>query len=172
MVDLSFVLPLVSVVLVGGWLYTRGLASLGEVTTVALYVQLLLDPLDRLLSWLDELQVGASSLARLFGVAEVPGRPLPAAQAPDRRGPHGRRRRFSDRGRATTSCNGLDLAGAAAGERLGRRGRPARESRRSGRAARPAWRRTRAQGTGHPRAASRCLEPAAGAGLRTEVSLV
>jgi ABC-type multidrug transport system fused ATPase/permease subunit len=71
-VDLSFVLPLVSVVLLGGYLYSRGLASLGEVTTVALYVQLLLDPLDRLLGWLDELQVGASSLARLVGVADVP----------------------------------------------------------------------------------------------------
>ena len=33
-------------------LYARDLATLGEVTTVALYLQLLLDPLDRLLGWL------------------------------------------------------------------------------------------------------------------------
>ena len=72
LVDLSFVLPLVAVVLLGGTLYSRGLASLAEVTAVALYVQLLIDPLDRLLGWLDELQVGASSLARLVGVADVP----------------------------------------------------------------------------------------------------
>jgi len=72
LVDLSFVLPLVGVVLLGGTLYSRGLATLGEVTAVALYVQLLIDPLDRLLGWLDELQVGASSLARLVGVADVP----------------------------------------------------------------------------------------------------
>ena len=71
LVDLSFVLPLVGVVLLGGTLYSRGLATLGEVTAVALYVQLLIDPLDRLLGWLDELQVGASSLARLVGVADV-----------------------------------------------------------------------------------------------------
>ena len=71
-VDLSFALPLVGVVLLGGWLYDRGTASLSEVTAVAFYVQLLLDPLDRLLSWLDELQIGASSLARLIGVADVP----------------------------------------------------------------------------------------------------
>ena len=71
-VDLAFALPLVGVVLLGGYLHQRGTASLAEVTAVALYVQLLLDPLDRLLGWLDELQVGASSLARLIGVASVP----------------------------------------------------------------------------------------------------
>lgn len=72
LVDVSFVLPLVSVVLVGGLLISRDLADLGQVTAVALYVQLLLDPLDRLLSWLDELQVGGSCLARLVGVGDVP----------------------------------------------------------------------------------------------------
>jgi ABC-type multidrug transport system fused ATPase/permease subunit len=82
-VDLSFGLPLVGVVLLGGWLYTRGTASLAEVTAVAFYVQLLLDPLDRLLSWLDELQIGASSLARLIGVAEVPDDRAATGQAPD-----------------------------------------------------------------------------------------
>ena len=71
-VDLSYALPLVGVVLLGGWLHSRGTASLAEVTAVAFYVQLLIDPLDRVLSWLDELQIGASSLARLIGVAAVP----------------------------------------------------------------------------------------------------
>jgi ABC-type multidrug transport system fused ATPase/permease subunit len=37
-----------------------------------LYVQALIDPVDRLISWLDELQMGAASLARLLGVATVP----------------------------------------------------------------------------------------------------
>ena len=82
-VDLSFVTPLVGVLLLGGWLYSRDLATLGEVTTVALYVQLLLDPLDRLLGWLDELQVGASSLARLVGVADVPDDRTPSGAEPD-----------------------------------------------------------------------------------------
>lgn len=82
-VDLSFVTPLVGVLLLGGWLYSRDLATLGEVTTVALYVQLLLDPLDRLLGWLDELQVGASSLARLVGVADVPDDRAPSGAEPD-----------------------------------------------------------------------------------------
>jgi ABC-type multidrug transport system fused ATPase/permease subunit len=45
-------------------------------TAAVVYVQLLIDPVDRLLSWLDELQVGAASLARLLGVAESdPERP-------------------------------------------------------------------------------------------------
>jgi len=34
-----------------------------------LYVQQLIEPVDRLLSWLDELQVGGASMARLLGVA-------------------------------------------------------------------------------------------------------
>lgn len=81
-IDLSFALPLVGVVLLGGWLHARGLASLAEVTAVAFYVQLLLDPLDRVLSWLDELQIGASSLARLIGVADVPDDRTVSGQQP------------------------------------------------------------------------------------------
>lgn len=82
-VDLSFALPLVGVVLLGGWLYSRDLASLAEVTAVAFYVQLLLDPLDRLLGWLDEVQIGASSLARLIGVADVPDDRTASGEEPD-----------------------------------------------------------------------------------------
>ncbi len=81
-VDVGFLLPLLSVVLLGGLLYAQGLASLAQVTTVALYVRLLLDPLDRLLGWLDELQVGASSLARLIGVADVPDDRTASGQEP------------------------------------------------------------------------------------------
>jgi ABC-type multidrug transport system fused ATPase/permease subunit len=46
--------------------------SLAQVTTATLYMQQLVDPLDRLLSWVDELQVGGASMARLLGVANVP----------------------------------------------------------------------------------------------------
>jgi ABC-type multidrug transport system fused ATPase/permease subunit len=42
------------------------------VTAATLYVQQLIDPVDRILSWLDELQVGQASLARLLGVSNVP----------------------------------------------------------------------------------------------------
>ena len=71
-IDLSFLSPTVAVLLLGGVLVSEDLATLGQVTAVTLYVQQLLDPLDRLVSWLDEVQIGASSLARLIGVGAVP----------------------------------------------------------------------------------------------------
>jgi ABC-type multidrug transport system fused ATPase/permease subunit len=72
-VEIGYVLPVVGTLLIGGWFYLRGWVSLGQVTAAVLYAQLLIDPLDRFLGWLDELQVGAASLARLLGVAETPG---------------------------------------------------------------------------------------------------
>jgi ABC-type multidrug transport system fused ATPase/permease subunit len=71
-VEIGYLLPTVVTLLVGGWLHTRGDASLGDVTAATLYVQALVDPVDRLISWLDELQMGTASLARLLGVAQVP----------------------------------------------------------------------------------------------------
>jgi ABC-type multidrug transport system fused ATPase/permease subunit len=44
---------------------------------------MLVDPLDRLLSWLDEVQVGAASLARLLGVAYVSSPEVKPAAEPD-----------------------------------------------------------------------------------------
>ncbi|HEY9563831.1 MAG TPA: ABC transporter ATP-binding protein [Nocardioides sp.] len=70
--ELSYLLPTVATLLFGGWLYTQGSVSLGEVTAATLYVQMLIDPVDRIVSILDELQVGGASLARLLGVAQVP----------------------------------------------------------------------------------------------------
>ena len=71
-VEVSYTLPLVAILAVGSWLVGNGHAQLGEVTTVSLYALALTDPLDRLMSWLDELQVGGASLARLLGVGQVP----------------------------------------------------------------------------------------------------
>lgn len=70
--ELGYLLPTVVTLLFGGYLHAQGQVNLGDVTAATLYVQALIDPVDRLLSWLDELQVGASSLARLLGVADVP----------------------------------------------------------------------------------------------------
>jgi ABC-type multidrug transport system fused ATPase/permease subunit len=70
--EIAYLLPTVATLLFGGWLYTRGSVSLGEVTAATLYVQMLIDPVDRIVSILDELQVGAASLSRLLGVAQVP----------------------------------------------------------------------------------------------------
>jgi ABC-type multidrug transport system fused ATPase/permease subunit len=72
LMELGYLIPVVATLLVGGWYYSKGWADLGQVTTATLYVQQLIDPIDRMLSWLDELQVGSASLARLLGVAYVP----------------------------------------------------------------------------------------------------
>ena len=71
-VDVAYVLPVVAALAWGGWLVSADYASIGEVTTVVLYIQQLADPVDRLLSWLDEVQVGGASFARLVGIAAVP----------------------------------------------------------------------------------------------------
>jgi ABC-type multidrug transport system fused ATPase/permease subunit len=70
--EFAYVLPVAAALAWGGWLVSRGSATLGEVTAVALYVVQLADPVDRLISWLDEIQIGATSFARLVGIANVP----------------------------------------------------------------------------------------------------
>ncbi|WFE23416.1 ABC transporter ATP-binding protein [Solwaraspora sp. WMMD937] len=85
LIEISYVVPVAATLAIGGWCYLRGWVTLGQVTAAVLYVQMLAAPLDRLLNWLDELQLGAASLARLLGVAQ-PGRPataVPRAPAPD-----------------------------------------------------------------------------------------
>jgi ABC-type multidrug transport system fused ATPase/permease subunit len=71
-VESTYVVPLLAALLVGGILHSHGLATLAQVTTVALYAQQLVDPVDRLLMWVDELQLGAASFSRLLGAGEVP----------------------------------------------------------------------------------------------------
>jgi ABC-type multidrug transport system fused ATPase/permease subunit len=81
--ELAYVVPTVATLLFGGYLYTRGDVSLGDVTAAVLYVQMLVDPVDRIVSILDELQLGASSLARLLGVAQVPDDREVSGRRPD-----------------------------------------------------------------------------------------
>jgi ABC-type multidrug transport system fused ATPase/permease subunit len=82
LVEIGYVLPVVATLLIGGLFYLHGLASLAQVTAATLYVQQLIDPLDRFLSWVDELQVGGASLARLLGIAEVPADRVPSGRTP------------------------------------------------------------------------------------------
>ncbi|MFF5265097.1 ABC transporter ATP-binding protein [Actinomadura viridis] len=70
-VELSYVLPVAATLVVGGFLYMHDMASLAQVTAATLYTQQLMGPLDMLLAWLDELQLGGASLARLLGVGEA-----------------------------------------------------------------------------------------------------
>jgi ABC-type multidrug transport system fused ATPase/permease subunit len=68
----AYLIPVATAVVAGGLLHARGLATVGQVTTVALYMRQLVDPLDVVLSWLDHFQVGVAAFARLLGVAHVP----------------------------------------------------------------------------------------------------
>ncbi len=82
-VEVAYLIPTVATLLFGGWLYTQGSVSLGDVTAATLYVQMLIDPVDRVVSILDELQVGAASMARLLGVAHVPDDRTVTGRMPD-----------------------------------------------------------------------------------------
>ncbi len=81
--EIAYLIPTVATLLFGGYLYTQGEVSLGAVTTATLYVQMLIDPVDRIVSILDELQLGAASLARLLGVAQVPDDREVSGREPD-----------------------------------------------------------------------------------------
>jgi ABC-type multidrug transport system fused ATPase/permease subunit len=70
--EFAYVLPVAASLAWGGWLVSSGRASIYEVTAVAVFVVQLADPVDRLISWLDEIQVGATSFARLVGIVRVP----------------------------------------------------------------------------------------------------
>ncbi|MDX3111337.1 ABC transporter ATP-binding protein [Nonomuraea angiospora] len=81
-VELGYVIPVVTTLLVGGLFYTNGWVALSQVATATLYAQQLIDPLDRFLMWIDELQVGGASMARLLGVANVPDDRAPGSSRP------------------------------------------------------------------------------------------
>ena len=81
-VEVAYLLPVAVTLIWGGWLVSQGATTAGIVTSVALYVQQLAGPLDELLMWLDELQIGATSLARVIGIADVPADRSPTGEAP------------------------------------------------------------------------------------------
>lgn len=70
-VDASFLLPVLAVLVWGTYLISTGHATIGAVTTVALYATQVIHPIGELIFWLDEIQVGTTSLARILGVQQV-----------------------------------------------------------------------------------------------------
>ncbi|MBB5118857.1 multidrug ABC transporter ATPase [Streptomyces eurocidicus] len=60
-----------SVLIIGGIFVLQGWVSVGQLTTGALFAQMLIDPIGLILRWYDELQVAQVSLARLVGVREI-----------------------------------------------------------------------------------------------------
>jgi ABC-type multidrug transport system fused ATPase/permease subunit len=115
-IDVAFNTPRVLTLLVGAWGYAYGFLSLGQITTAVLYVEALSGPLDRLVGELDRLQVGATSTARLLGIAEVPPDRTPTDLRPDGRRLVGRDLRFAYR-HDHDVLHGIDLE-LGIGERL------------------------------------------------------
>ncbi|GGN75471.1 multidrug ABC transporter ATP-binding protein [Streptomyces albiflavescens] len=71
-VEISYVIPVVGVLLVGGMLHARGAMSLGVVVSAALYMRQLGEPLDQILNRVEQLQSSSASFARVEGLARAP----------------------------------------------------------------------------------------------------
>jgi ABC-type multidrug transport system fused ATPase/permease subunit len=115
-VEIGYILPVVATLLFGGWMYSQGHATIGQVTAATLYVQQLIGPVDQLISWLDELQIGAASMARLLGVAQVPADREASGEHPTDQNIEGRDIRYAYR-EGHDVLKGVDLD-LRPGERL------------------------------------------------------
>ena len=85
-ISVSHAIALAAVLILGGVLSLHGGISVGQLTTGTLYVQMLVDPVNMILRWYDELQVAQVSMARLVGIREIePAAPEGPAVAPNGR---------------------------------------------------------------------------------------
>ncbi|WP_431677685.1 ABC transporter ATP-binding protein [Kitasatospora sp. KL5] len=71
-VDATYALAVLGTLTLGGVFTVQGWIGVGQLTAGVLYAQALVHPVDLILRWYDELQIGQASLARLVGVREVP----------------------------------------------------------------------------------------------------
>ncbi|MET9035422.1 ABC transporter ATP-binding protein [Streptomyces mirabilis] len=71
-VEVSYVVPVVAVLLVGGAVHARGAMSLGAVVAATLYLRQLAEPLDQILMQVEQLQSSGASFARVEGLARAP----------------------------------------------------------------------------------------------------
>ncbi|ARZ66399.1 multidrug ABC transporter ATPase [Streptomyces albireticuli] len=70
-INVTHALVFGSVLIIGGVFVLQGWVSVGQLTTGALFAQMLIDPIGLILRWYDELQIAQVSLARLVGVREI-----------------------------------------------------------------------------------------------------
>ncbi|MCR8577252.1 ABC transporter ATP-binding protein [Streptomyces sp. Isolate_219] len=87
-VEMTHVLLLGAVLLLGGSFVLQGWMSPGQLTTGALLAQMMIEPLGMILRWYDELQVAQVSIARLVGVREVAPEATDTDGRPDGRDVH------------------------------------------------------------------------------------
>jgi ATP-binding cassette, subfamily C, bacterial len=81
-VEVSYILPVAAVLLVGGVLHAHGAMSLGAVVAAALYLRQFSEPLDQILVRVEQLQSSGASFARVEGLARAPrSSALPSSRA-------------------------------------------------------------------------------------------
>ncbi|MFD3590278.1 ABC transporter ATP-binding protein [Streptomyces sp. NPDC058683] len=83
-----------AVLMIGGVLVLDGRLDVGQLTTGALIAQMLVEPVNLILRWYDEVQVAQVSLARLVGVRDIEPDAGDASLAPDGREVHADEVRF------------------------------------------------------------------------------
>ncbi|MFC9244690.1 ABC transporter ATP-binding protein [Streptomyces sp. NPDC057136] len=115
-VDISYVIPVTGVLLIGGVLHDHGAMSLGAVVASALYLRQLSQPLDTILQQLEQVQSSSASFARVEGLGLATQAPPAASLAPadDRIEVAGVRYAYDDGGDV---LHGVDLT-VRPGERL------------------------------------------------------
>ncbi|MFJ2706375.1 ABC transporter ATP-binding protein [Streptomyces sp. NPDC087428] len=82
-VDISYVIPVAGVLLIGFALHDHGAMSLGAVVASALYLRQLSQPLDTVLQRMEELQSSRASFARVEGLGPEVRSPSPGSVTPD-----------------------------------------------------------------------------------------
>ncbi|GAA4538971.1 ABC transporter ATP-binding protein [Amycolatopsis samaneae] len=71
--EISYVLPAAAILLLGLLAYGQGWAGLGTITTMVLYSQAMVSPLNEALFWLEDLQVAQAAARRVLGVRPASG---------------------------------------------------------------------------------------------------
>ncbi|MEU6718014.1 ABC transporter ATP-binding protein [Nonomuraea sp. NPDC046802] len=81
-IDISHVIPVVGVLLIGAVLLNHGMVTLGALVASVLYLRQLSQPLDTILLWVEQLQRSGASFARVEGVSLEPADGIGAADSP------------------------------------------------------------------------------------------
>ncbi len=115
-VEFGYALPAAAMLLAGGFFLGNGWLSLGAVVTATLYAQQSIEPLDRIIIFLEQAQRGGASLSRVLGIGLVPPEPRGVATAPPGQALVVRGARFSYAG-GHDVLHGIDLE-VRPGERL------------------------------------------------------
>ncbi|MER5864956.1 ABC transporter ATP-binding protein [Kitasatospora sp. NPDC002040] len=81
-VDSSYIIPMVVVLLVAAPLNAHGAVGLGAVVATVMYLRRLVDPLDVVMMQIEQLQSSGASFARVEGIAAAPAAPATGSVRP------------------------------------------------------------------------------------------